>query len=374
MAVLFDLLFLAGSICLIIYVAWIIWLVSQWRRPITHIRSSGKPGQHSPVATVVLAARNEAEGLPLLLESLISQRVHLPVVVVNDHSTDQTAEIISRFPGVTAIHLTEALKGKKAALTVGIKQAATPYILSTDADIILPATWTATLIEVLDGGAQLVTGPMLIAPSKGWLYHLQKWDALAFVGITAAGLKSGLYHMGNGSNIAFTRQAFEDIGGYQKHIHLPGGDDVFTIAAVAARHPGQVAYAQYPEAIVHTRHQNTWRALLQQRKRWGAKMAAMSQPWLWALVLSILSAQLVWFLFFVALWVKPVFAWFFFIYSLIKLVAEYVYLRELAKFAGVRLDVWDILWISPAHGLFMWITSLSALGPSAYQWKDRPYK
>ena len=366
----YEVLFMAGFLTLGFYLAWIIWLIGQWRRPNAVV--SRPPGVES-LSTVVIAARNESAGLPGLMNCLATQTFNVPVVLVDDHSTDDTAQLIKSWPLVHYISLPPHQQGKKAALSAAIAAAETPFILSTDADVILSPGWSLLLTERLAGGAQAVTGPLLISPGKGLLHSLQQWDLLSFTGITAAGLKSGLYILANGANIGFSKQAFQETGGYSAHQHFPGGDDVFTVAAIARRYPGRTVYLQDPEASVFTRPQLSWRALFMQRKRWGAKMSAMAQPWLWVLVSTILATQLFWIIFFLTAWIKPVFWIYFMLYSALKLSFEYRYLSELARFARLSLRRWDLLWLSPVHGLFLWITALVAVWPGGYHWKGRRF-
>lgn len=364
-----EVLFMAGFLTLGLYLAWIIWLIGQWRRPgLSAAIPAGASG-----ATIVIAARNEAAGLPELMNSLATQTMPAPVIFVDDHSTDDTAAIIKSWSSVSYLSLPPHRQGKKAALTTAITTAKTPFILATDADVVLSPRWTGILAAQFAAGAKVVTGPVLIRKGRGILLRLQQWDLLSFAGITAAGLKSGCYVLANGANLGFSKQAFQETGGYAAHQHVPGGDDVFTVAAIVRRYPGSAIYVQDPDAVVYTRPQTSWRALFRQRKRWGAKMAAMAQPWLWVFVGTILVTQLCWFLFFLAAWIKPVFWIYFMLYSALKLRFEYKYLSELARFARVSLHWWEIFWISPAHGVFLWVTALLSLWPGGYDWKGRRY-
>ncbi|MCU0549502.1 MAG: glycosyltransferase [Leptolyngbya sp. Prado105] len=98
---------------------------------------------------VVIPARNEADMLPMTLRSLLTQEFSgaLTIFLVDDHSTDGTAEIArsiaqtfdsDRVRVISAAPLPAGWTGKLWALEQGIQQAMelTPdYILLTDADI-----------------------------------------------------------------------------------------------------------------------------------------------------------------------------------------------------------------------------------------------
>ena len=96
--------------------------------------------------TVIVPARNEQDCLAACLESLVSQSEevfelgrHWELVVVDDHSTDRTAEIARGFPGVTVVgadKLEAGWTGKANAIWTAARRARGRWLLFTDADTI----------------------------------------------------------------------------------------------------------------------------------------------------------------------------------------------------------------------------------------------
>jgi glycosyltransferase involved in cell wall biosynthesis len=96
--------------------------------------------------TVIIPARNEEDCLGRCLESLVAQSEKLfklgrdwEVIVVDDHSTDRTAEIAASFAGVTAIradNLQPGWTGKNNAIHTAARRACGRWLLFTDADTI----------------------------------------------------------------------------------------------------------------------------------------------------------------------------------------------------------------------------------------------
>ncbi|MDR3723759.1 MAG: glycosyltransferase family 2 protein [Terracidiphilus sp.] len=96
--------------------------------------------------TVIVPARNEQDCLATCLESLVSQSEEVfelgkdwELIVVDDHSTDQTAEIARGFKGVTLLEapkLERGWTGKNNAIWSAAKQARGRWLLFTDADTI----------------------------------------------------------------------------------------------------------------------------------------------------------------------------------------------------------------------------------------------
>ena len=97
-----------------------------------------------PSLSVVVAALNEQDHIEGTLVSLLElDYLPLEVIVINDRSTDSTAEMIERvadqYPALVQLHidsLPDGWLGKNHALQKGAEQAAGEYILFTDADVV----------------------------------------------------------------------------------------------------------------------------------------------------------------------------------------------------------------------------------------------
>lgn len=96
--------------------------------------------------TVIVPARNEQQCLAACLESLVSQSDKVfelgrdwELIVVDDHSTDTTAEIARGFAGVTVVEadkLEPGWTGKNNAIWTAARRARGRWLLFTDADTI----------------------------------------------------------------------------------------------------------------------------------------------------------------------------------------------------------------------------------------------
>ncbi|MGD0292512.1 MAG: glycosyltransferase [Terracidiphilus sp.] len=94
--------------------------------------------------TVIIPARNEEDCLAACLQSLVSQSEKIfklgrdwELMVVDDHSTDWTAEIARGFAGITVLEadkLEEGWTGKNNAIWTAAKRARGRWLLFTDAD------------------------------------------------------------------------------------------------------------------------------------------------------------------------------------------------------------------------------------------------
>ena len=112
---------------------WLLWRVP---RP-----GPADPDGGDPPVAVVVPARNEASSLPVLLDSLTTQRPPpAEIVVVDDHSDDGTAEVAARWAPagvrlVTAPALPPGWNGKPWACATGAASTRAPVIVFLDADV-----------------------------------------------------------------------------------------------------------------------------------------------------------------------------------------------------------------------------------------------
>ncbi|GLQ49091.1 glycosyltransferase [Dyella flava] len=131
---------------------WLGLLLVPWRPWSTRERIEPDPQAGSEdlsEITVLIPARNEADVIGLTLAGLQAQGSGLQVVVVDDQSSDKTAEIAASFPNTRVIRgqpLPEGWAGKLWALEQGKSQVRTPITLLLDADIQLQPGLLAALL------------------------------------------------------------------------------------------------------------------------------------------------------------------------------------------------------------------------------------
>ncbi|MEC8597182.1 MAG: glycosyltransferase, partial [Bacteroidota bacterium] len=196
--------------------------------------------------TVVLPVRNEADTLPRLLADLAAQsQLPAEVIVVDDASEDGTMEAVKAsgpFPFPLRI-LTNPGIGKKAGLSLGIREARFEWVVGIDADARIG---TEALAAITDGLAQprdpwdMVLLPLRIArqaqgTAGDMLTRLQALDFAAMQGWAVAAVLRGRPAMASGGGWIWRRDAFPHD---QLRPELPSGDDVFSLAALIERGDG----------------------------------------------------------------------------------------------------------------------------------------
>ena len=102
-----------------------------------------------------MPARNEEAVIAACIESLVLQREIPEIIVVNDQSTDKTAEIvrslITKIPHLRLLETQEVPAGwvgKNNAVFLGAKEAKSPWLLFTDADAELQPGAAARALQI----------------------------------------------------------------------------------------------------------------------------------------------------------------------------------------------------------------------------------
>jgi cellulose synthase/poly-beta-1,6-N-acetylglucosamine synthase-like glycosyltransferase len=269
-----------GCACLALGVAYFLliqWVIWQWHKlPVFE----PAPVEPAPSVTILVAARNEAVNIRHCLQALARQdypEQALKIVVVDDHSTDGTAAIVEAFPHphLTLLRLPAGQYGKKRALELGAAATQSTYLLTTDADCQPPPLWVQGQVQHLESRELAAsTGPVLLTGVDDLRYRFQALDMAGMMVLTAVGLHTGSWMLGNGASLACRRTAFEAAGGYADNRGIASGDDIFLIAKIAGEQGHPVRFLKSAAVAVPTPAAPDWPAFFRQRLRWGTKNAA----------------------------------------------------------------------------------------------------
>ncbi len=126
----------------------------------------------TPRYSIVIPAYNESErisnGLDRVLEYLRQQQWSAEVIVVNDGSRDNTAELVRRYAAQhPEVHLLEnpGNRGKGYSVRNGMTAALGEVLLFTDADLSAPITEAGKLFAALEAGADVAIGSRWMDPA-----------------------------------------------------------------------------------------------------------------------------------------------------------------------------------------------------------------
>ena len=244
-----------------------------------------RPEQSATQFTVIIPARNEAANIKACVDSILNQDYPVDafeIIVIDDFSEDDTAFIVhalsQQYPQVRLIKLAdhckegETLAYKKKAIEIAVSEANGDWILTTDADCIVPKKWLLLYNAYIHQHQPcFVAAPVMFIKTTGILNQFQVLDFLALQGITAAAVGAGKHSMSNGANLGFEKTAFIAVGGYQGVDHIASGDDMFLMHKMKKTLHKPVGYLFHPDAIVLTAAMDTWKGFIMQRIRWASK-------------------------------------------------------------------------------------------------------
>jgi len=225
----------------------LIWLIYGARK-LSHIKNEAE-GMHSvpdlPSLSIVVPARNEKQTLKVGLDSLTQLTYpHLEILVVNDRSTDGTAQVLANFQSkeerlrvLSVAKLPKGWLGKNHALHLGAAASQSELILFTDADVEIKDSFLKRAVQFLNANHldHLAAIPQVTA-GKWSLYPVLGVFGLAFSLFTRPWLGKNPKKdqaVGIGAFNLVRRSAYQAIDGHSKLSLRP--DDDLKLALVLKR-------------------------------------------------------------------------------------------------------------------------------------------
>lgn len=370
-----------------LYAGLVGWFLVGWfRLPTFNPVQAQPPGRDNKTFfSVIIPARNEQATIGNCLQSLKKQDLganHFEVIVVDDHSTDNTKNVIADWQnrnGDFPLYLINApepqdsqyVAFKKLAIQAGIEHASGNWVVTTDADCWVCESWLSTLARFIqDKDPYLIAGPVQFQPKGHFFEKMQGLEFMSLIGIGAASIRNQAPNMCNGANLAYQKAIFHEVGGFSGYDHLASGDDEFLMRKVFQRYPKHVTFLKSPKAIVKTQPVQSLKAFLQQRKRWVSKGSVYTE-WTTNFVtyfvffyhLAIIAAL-------VSLPFSPYLGVVYLILMGFKVGIEFLFLLPLSQFFEVRH--W-LLYYIPAAIFYPFYVVFIAIyaNTGTYSWKER---
>ncbi|MEM8939229.1 MAG: glycosyltransferase [Bacteroidota bacterium] len=332
-----------------------------------------------PSLSVIVPVRNEEKVIEKVLASLEYQEYDknkYEVIIINDFSEDETLNIIKECENKLSMHLKVVTlsdsneSGKKQALTKGVEIAKNDFILTTDADCQMGPKWLSSYAACIEG-KKMVAGPVALK-GQGFWASLQQAEFSGLIGFGAVTLFHNNPGMCSGANLAFSKEAFFEVGGYTDNFQIPSGDDEFLLFNISKRYPGQAVFLKNSKALVITSVHKTLRGFMNQRIRWISKWKHNKNPNLRLAAVLFFLDHLVW-LIAIVYTIAGGFHWIFLSFLFVtKWLSTVIYISPIHTFLNLRSPVLSLLVIQiiyPFHILIMGVNSIFG----SYTWKGRKY-
>lgn len=334
-----------------------------------------KSDSHSDFISIIISARNEEKSIITCLEQIVKQtfsKDYFEIILIDDCSEDKTLTLAKNFLEQTSLNyqiIAQTIHhGKKKNIAQGISICKGTIIITSDTDVIYRhPNWLSTIANYFENyNPNLLILPVDFETQKGFLASFQTIENIAITGITAgfAGLKKAF--MCNGANLAFKKEVFIDVNGYQNHIHISSGEDVFLLEDLKKLNPSMIHYLFSRNVIVKTKPQTNINNFISQRIRWAYKAKYNRNYLNFISGLIILLANLLFVAFFIELFHQSIFLPYLSIFVLAKLLFDFLLLFLASDFLGKVNYIW---WLVPFECIY-WLYAL-IVGITSLFWK--PY-
>lgn len=335
--------------------------------------------------TVVIPFRNEAEKLPMLLQSISElnyPKALFEIIFIDDESDDHSVEVIKTISKKVRIEETlisiiknerKTKSPKKDAITAAILKAKHKWIITTDADCVLPKFWLDSFDEFIQQeDCELIVAPLTYSKSDNFLERFQLLDILSLQGSTIGGFGISRPFLCNGANLAYKKSLFNDLNGFDGNTDIASGDDIFLLEKAVLKHKSKVRYLKCEHAIVTTQPERTWKSLKHQRMRWAAKTSAYKN-WFGKFVGIIIFLMNGGLMVFGLMTLIGIIKWKVFFYILIiKFAIDALLLFKTALFFNQKESLKSYPLSFFLYPLFsVYIVFISVF--KTYKWKGRPY-
>ncbi|QCK16206.1 glycosyltransferase [Mangrovivirga cuniculi] len=350
---------------------------------INHVKKEKKSSFDAPL-TLIIPFRNEEKNLPELLnciDHLETDSLNFKVLLINDHSDDESYNIVSNWVGKTDVDA-ELLNlksgfGKKEAVrnAVNYSEQGT-VIITTDADCTFGPNWLGSMASkfVEQENLKLIVGPVWMNQRGGILEDFQTYEFAALQGVTMSTLGDGNPIMCNAANLMFEKSVYLSALEEGMKMELASGDDIFLMQYIYEKYgAGAIEYNYDRDSIVKTDPLNDLKQFYHQRIRWAGKWKTGKQPigvrisggiifLMYVLVLISLILIALNFVFYNSLIVL--------LSLMVKTICEVVFLKRVFSFFGKSFYFSRILLLAvfyPLYSVFFGMLSLF----KGFSWKDR---
>jgi len=304
--------------------------------------------------SVIICVKNEANNLQKFLPYIANQNyAEFEIVLVNDNSSDNSLEIMKNFQkentsdNISFKIITldqESSKGKKNALSTGIRASKFKHLLLTDADCKpLSNNWISQMTSFFSPEKSIVLGYGSYRKiNNSFLNKIIRFETLFTAIQYFSYTLSGMPYMGVGRNIAYKKSVFIKANGFTNHRMVISGDDDLFINTVANSQNTEVCFSKDSFTISEPKtHFKDW---LYQKRRHITTASHYKKVHKLLLGLFYISQFLFWFL--------PIIL-FFLDYNLTA-VLSLIFIRFIVWYAVVtksanKLDEKDLLRYAPIY-------------------------
>ena len=327
--------------------------------------------------SIIIAARNEEKNILNLLKALSIQTYkHFEVIIIDDHSTDKTTEIINKNNLIKCrlVSLGENEFGKKVAIANAIQLSKGELILATDADCIPDKNWIESMVSFYNSEhVEFIIGPVKQIAVKNIFQQFFSLDFLSLQAVGAGAAEMKTPFMCNGANIAFTRKVWENISSENGNKYA-SGDDIFLLHnAIKLLPKDKIKFIFSENAIVLTNSPLGIKSFFNQRVRWASKAKGYKNSTSLITSFAVILLNLLLFILLISSVFIHQIIFLFFFGLIIKSIFDFVILFSASDFYKQKKLLWYFISLQLVY--FIYTTAISVYSLIGnYSWKERNCK
>ena len=328
-----------------------------------------------PNISLFVAARNEEKNILRCLKSLYELNyptTKINVLIGNDDSEDNTQKQVENFiknkPQFSLHTITSTIgkaRGKANVLAQLAHHATGEIYLITDADIAVGKNWAREMVSYFTDEKIAIVSGITLVEDKGTFGRMQEIDWMYFMGLLKSSANFGLKCTAVGNNMAISKSAYWDVGGYES-LDFSVTEDYKLYKEVRKR-GWNTKNILSNNTINKSVAIKNFKQLMHQRKRW--LMGARELPFYWWILFSLFGAfgPAIIFVLFIDIKLGII------IYF-IKLALQSSSIFLLQDKMNVRKN-FDYLMTYELYSIFISVaTQIFFFFPTRLQWKNRSYK
>jgi cellulose synthase/poly-beta-1,6-N-acetylglucosamine synthase-like glycosyltransferase len=321
-------------------------------------------------ASVSIAARNEEKNIGNLLKSLYNQTFSkelFEVIIIDDHSEDETISIVENFlkehKDINLKFFKAEKEGKKHAISQALHLAENELILVTDADCFLKETWIESIVNFYkEENCKMILAPVLLSPAETFFEKIQVLEHLSLIGSTAGSAAIGFPVMCNGANMAYERLVALEVEKQRKDFNIPSGDDMFLMEYFIKNYGAEnVKFLLSKTAIVKTNTCKNISEFFRQRRRWVSKTKSYTSWKILSTAFVVLFFNLSIISLLVSALFSPTLLIPYFLLTFLKFLIDYPLLRNITTFMNQKnLLIWTLPleFVYPFYAVFTAISGM----------------
>jgi len=327
-----------------------------------------------PQISVIVAARNEEENILeclIALNNLEYPESKIEIIIVNDHSTDNTEKNINdfikdkqKFKTIIPAKGEGNLRGKANAIDKAVKISKGEIILTTDADCSPNPQWAKTVASYFTKDVAMISG-YTTQHDKTLFEAMQSVDFVYLLSVAGGVMNLNKPMSCIGNNMSYRKSVYEEVGGYNS-VKFSVTEDFALLMAIHKLNKYKIIHPVDKDLLVVSKPCKNVKSLFHQKKRWGvgglqselAGFAVMASGWishLCILFLPFLFSSTAFYIF------------------LFKIMTDYFFIAPVYKKLNLKLNLKHFLVFEIYFVIYVFLLPVIVLTNKKVVWKGREF-